>query len=36
MGTILAMIGLTASWAGLLVFGGWLAFTERNNHDRHD
>jgi hypothetical protein len=26
---ILAMIGLVVSWAGLLFFGGWLAFREK-------
>jgi hypothetical protein len=26
---VLAMIGLVVSWAGLLFFGGWLAFKEK-------
>jgi hypothetical protein len=31
---VLAMIGLVVSWAGLLFFGGWLAFKEKNDLDR--
>jgi len=29
---VFAMIGLVVSWAGLLLFGGWLAFREKENN----
>ena len=30
---VIAMVGLTLCWAGLIAFGGWLAMRENNDKD---